>query len=120
MIRLTVNSASTSTTEVPVLRLSATLANGQAERLVLGNCVEPSAVIDSATATGWAELPTNQSISLVQCVAPLAIEARTAQTYDLVFNRTTAAATFPRGVALRVRIVRPDGEPGPVAPLVLP
>ncbi|HYW49395.1 MAG TPA: hypothetical protein VE861_02250 [Gemmatimonadaceae bacterium] len=117
---LQVASATTTATEVQQLRVRATITNDESQRLVVGNCLEPSAVIDSATATGWVELPSNQAISLAQCVAPLAIEARTSQTFDLVFSRANAAARFPRNVPLRLRIMLPDGVAGPVAPLQLP
>lgn len=119
-VSLRIASATTTATAVQQLRVRATIANDQSQRLVVGNCLEPSAAIDSATATGWVELPSTQAISTAHCVAPLAIEARTSQTFDLVFNRANTAATFPRNVSLRLRIVLPDGVTGPVAPLVLP
>jgi hypothetical protein len=119
-LKTTAYSATGSTVET--LAISATLRNGTTTELRRMGCVRPELAIDSATATGgWVELPsTQQNESLALCVSPYYIVAAgTSQSFETGFVRKSPATTFPRGVALRLRMVGPTPESGPTAPIIL-
>lgn len=114
---------SISVTEAPneVLYIAATLQNGTAEELRRFGCTRPALALDSATATGWVELSATQTESLALCFSPYYIvSAGTTQTFETAFMRKSPAKAFPRGVALRMRLVGPTPESGPTAPVILP
>ena len=48
------------------------------------------------------------------------VSAGTSQSFETSFVRTRPATWFPRGVALRLRVVGATPETGPVAPVILP
>ncbi|MBC7841670.1 MAG: hypothetical protein H7099_05135 [Gemmatimonadaceae bacterium] len=104
------------------LFIGATLQNGTSTELRRLGCTRPELALDSATATGgWVELSATQSESLAQCVSPYYIVAAgTTQAFETGFMRNSPARTFPRGVALRLRLVGPTPESGPTAPIILP
>ena len=112
-----------SVTEAPgeVLFIAATLQNGTNTELRRLGCVRPALAVDSATGTGWAELSATQSESLALCVSPYYIVAAgTTQAFETGFVRKSPATKFPRGVALRLRLVGPTLDSGPTAPIILP
>ena len=114
---------SVSVTEAPneVLYIAATLQNGTTDELRRLCCTRPALALDSATATGWVELSATQTESLALCFSPYYIvSAGTTQTFETGFVRKSSAKVFPRGVALRMRLVGPTPESGPTAPVALP
>ena len=120
-VRMRLTSVATSSNANETLALSAMISNGTATEFRRFGCTRPALAIDSATATGWAELPALQLESLALCFSPYYIvSAGTSVTFETAFVRKSPAMKFPRGVALRLRVVGETVEMGPVAPLVLP
>ena len=120
-VRLRLTSATTASGTKETLTLRATIQNGTDTEFRRLGCTSPAVALDSATATGWAELPAEQLASLAICVSPYYIvSAGTSQSFETSFVRTSPATRVPRGVALRLRVIGATPEAGPVAPVILP
>ena len=119
-VRLHVTTVSVTGGANEILSATAMLDNGTAANFQRLGCLRPAMAIDSATATGWVELSAVQSTELALCFSPYYIvAAHSTQIFETSFVRKSPATTFPRGVALRVRIVGPTQDSGPTAPVVL-
>jgi hypothetical protein len=119
-VRLRVTAVSVSGDANEVLTINATLENGSAEAFQRLGCLRPQMMIDSATASGWAELPALQSAELALCFSPYYIVgAHLTQAFETSFARKSPGTPFPRGIALRARVVGPTPESGPTAPVVI-
>jgi hypothetical protein len=120
-VRMRLTTVATSSNANETVVLSATIQNGTTTEFRRFGCTRPALAIDSATATGWAELPALQLESLALCFSPYYIvSAGTTQAFETAFTRKSPALKFPRGVALRLRVIGETPEMGPVAPIVLP
>lgn len=118
-VRLKVTSAIVSGSAGELLTITATLDNGSAEAFQRLGCLRPQMMLDSATANGWTALPAEQSVELAICISPYYIVgAHSVQSFETSFVRKSPG-TFPRGVALRLRVVGATPESGPTAPVVI-
>lgn len=106
--------------DADVLSLRGELTNTRSTPLVSGGCLRPNLAIDSATATGWAPISTRQSEELIQCVRAFTVDPGTTVPFEATLTPDPAVAgRFPRGVALRLRVIDTTPNDGPVVPLAL-
>ena len=119
-LRMRLTSATMSSGTKETLTLQATILNGTITEFRRLGCTRPALALDSASATGWTELSAEQTESLAVCFSPYyIIPAGTTQSFETGFVRKSPATTFPRGVALRLRVVGTTPDAGPFATVIL-
>jgi hypothetical protein len=87
------------------LTFSATIVNRGTTELASGGCRIPSITLDSATSTGWAPMDVSQAVDLVQCLKPWSLSPGGEQDFASSLTRNGPLSTFPRSVALRLRVL---------------
>lgn len=102
-----------------MLVLSGELKNTRIVPLVSGGCTRPNLAIDSATATGWAPIRTRQYEELIQCIRAFTVDPGATVRFEARLT-PEGVGLFPRGPALRLRVIDETPNAGPVVPLVLP
>ena len=120
-VRMRLTSATMSSGTKETLTLQGAILNGTVTAFRRLGCTRPALALDSATATGWTELSAEQTESLAVCFSAFyIIPAGTTQSFETAFVRKSPATTFPRGVALRLRVVGATPDAGPFATVILP
>lgn len=104
--------------DAPVLFVKGEIVNASTEPMEGGGCERPDMAVDSLGASGWVELPINQSALLIQCIRAFTVDPGQTSVFETWFQRSNRVP-FPRGVRLRLRVLRQGDAPGPTREFTL-
>ncbi len=96
------------------LLITADLTNGTDADFQRTGCLRPAMTLDSIAGTQWIAMGVLLDEELISCVRTFTVAAGATQRIDARFRRAVPSQRFPRGTALRMRVISPPAELEPV------